>query len=298
MRVMKFVGLLEPSVLLSRRAPTPYSASMTYRYRQPLNPKSEDALVDELSGLVDIAMHRDAYRVIRLILSQKRMSAGAFGEVINALGVIADFKKWVTPLELAWQKQSRRFQRETNSAMLSLYGALADWPKAARHAAPRLLQSPSDYLFGVAALVKTGRMKEARRATRKACELTDEFDDSFSVGCLAEAVAIYFAANKEWSSAFDAWSAAPRDQPLARNAVIGRIEIYMADAAHLIETELAALRELPADFESELILPGNTEGLRRDIEQDLLKLQKAFQKLLPPARRAELGMIDTENENQ
>lgn len=179
--------------------------------------------------------------------------------------------------------------------MLSLYGALADWPKAARHAAPRLLQSPSDYLFGVEALVKTGRMKEAKRAAHKTFSLADEFDDPFSFSCLVEAAATYFAAAKEWDRAFEVWTLAPRDQPLGRNGAIGRIELHMGYIVMLIEQELAYLRKLGPDFESELIAPGNTDSLRRGLERELHKLQKTFEKLLSAHRRAELGMNENEN---
>lgn len=250
---------------------------------------SEEAAVRELEGYVDMGMRRKACALVRQILAQKRISSAAFFQVLNAIGVLSDLKQWSVELESAWQRQSPSVRRDANSTMLTLYAIVDDWEKAARHAAPRVLSSPSDILFGMQTLLETGRMKEAARVARKARKAIESPQDAFDFSCLVEALAIYHARIGEWSEAFELWSRAPRDEPLSHNAATGRVELCLVKALALIRGELATLRGLPFDVEGELALPGNTDGMRKETEVELRKFQRALEKLVPAERRLELG---------
>lgn len=114
-------------------------------------------------------------------------------------------------------------------------------------------------------------------------------EDAFDFSCLIEALATYHARLGEWSEAFELWSKAPRNEPLSRNAAAGRVELCLVKALALIREELATLRDLPFDFEYELVVPGNADGLRKETEVELQKFQRALEKLVPAERRLELG---------
>jgi len=254
------------------------------------NNSSEKAAVIELSGYVELGLGREACRVARQILAQKRISPAAFNEVITAIGVVSDPKKWMAEMELAWQRQSEAFRRETNSGMLALYGSSNEWGKASFHAKPAWLCCPSDFLWGIEALLQTGQTKPAARAARKARQALEAVEDEFAFSCLIEALATYHAYVGEWSEAFELWSAAPRNQPFGRNAAVGRVELCLVKALGIIREELETLAVMPVETDQELMLPGNALGMRQDTEKELEKFQRALEKLVSAERRSDLGV--------
>ncbi len=254
---------------------------------------SEDTLVKNLSGYIDLGAQGEAIRIVKQILAQQRISPTAFEEAITAAGALSEPRKWIVQLEAAWNRQSRAFQRKTNSAMLMLYSLVNQWEKAARHAAPNLLCCPSDFLFGVEAFLRTGRTKEAARVARKARKLLESELSTFELGCLIEALASYHAWVGDRAEAFELWEQAPRDEPFGRNAALGRAELGLAQSLDIIAEELDVLRSLPLDLRHELMVPGNTDGMRKETEAELLKLKRALEKLLLPERRRELGVTES-----
>jgi tetratricopeptide (TPR) repeat protein len=254
---------------------------------------NESAVQSELQGFVDIGMARDACRVAREVLAQKRISSGAFNAVVAAIEIVSDPKKWLTELEVAWARQSAAFQRDTNWMMLALYASADNWEKALRHAAPRRLRRPSDFLFGIEALLRAGQTKEATKAVRKAWQVLDEVDDEFDHANLIEALASYYARVGNHDQAFKLWSVAPRNQPFGRNAAEGRIELCLAHALGIVREELTTLSDLPIPTENDLALPGNDKSIRHDTEAALKKWQRAIEKLLPEKRWQELGISET-----
>ena len=250
---------------------------------------SEEAAVRELDGYVGMGMKREACRIVRQVLAQKRISSAALDQVLSAVGVLSDPKRWVAELESAWRRQSPSVRRAANSTMLALYANVDEWEKAARHVTLRTLCSPSDFLYGMQTMLETGRMKDAATVARKARKALKNAEDAFDLSCLIEALAIYHARVGEWAEAFGLWSRAPRNEPLSRNAAAGCVELCLVKALALIRKELATVYGLPVDFEYEISLPGNTDGMRKETEMELRKFQRALEKMIPAERRLELG---------
>ena len=250
---------------------------------------SEEPILRQLEGYADMGMRREMCRIVRQILARKRISSTAFDQIVRAIGVLSDPKRWMAELESAWQRQSASVRRDANSAMLALYASESEWEKAARHVALRTLCSPSDLLFSMQTMLETGRMKEAAKVARKARKALKNAEDAFDCSCLIEAQAIYHARVGEWSEAFDLWNRAPRNQPLSGNAAAGCVEVWLVQALAMIREELATLHGLPVDFEYEISLPGNTDGMRKETEMELRKFQRALEKMIPAERRLELG---------
>ena len=250
---------------------------------------SDDAIIRELDGYVEIGMRREGCRIARKILAQERISPFAFDRLIVAITVLSEPKQWMAKLEAAWLRQPASVQREANSTMLALYVSVEDWEKAARHSMPRMLCCPSDFLFAMWALLETGRMKEAARVAQKARKAMPFAEGAFDASILIETLAIYHARAGLWDDAFELWSKVPREQPLSGNAALGGVELCLILALDLIRNELATLHRLPPDFECELSLPGSIDGLRNTTELELKKLQRGLEKMIPEERRLELG---------
>ena len=257
--------------------------------RNPNEP-SEEALIRELEGYFGMGMKREACRIARQILAQKQISSVAFEQVFEALWVLSNPKQWVVELESAWNRQQASVRHDANSTMLNFYAFQGEWEKAARHATLRMLCSPCDFLFGMQALLETGRMKEAVKVARKARKALKNAEDAFDFSCLIEALAMYHARVGEWSEAFELWSMAPRNEPFGCDAAVGRVELCLVKALALLHEELATLHGLPFTFENELSAPGNTGGLRKETEAELRKFQRALEKMMPVERRRELGL--------
>jgi len=251
---------------------------------------SASSKLEELEGYVEMGMKPEALRLARQILAQKRISAAELEEVLRAVGVFSDPMKWMEDLETAWQRQPAAVRREANSEMLCLFAMKQKWDKAAHHAKLRMLRSPADLLFGMWTMLAKDRLEEAAKIARKARKaLKNPEQDGFDVSSLLETMALYHARVGEWAEAFDLWSRAPRDEPLSGNAAVGRVELCLVKALALIREELETLDSLPPDWEQERILPGNTDGLRKESELELRKLQRRIERMLPAKRRLELG---------
>ena len=104
----------------------------------------------------------------------------------------------------------------------------------------------------------------------------------------------FYARTRNWQRALDVWAIAPRDQPLARSAAVGRAEVFIAAAIDALNQELdtvIALKEkLPSGIE--ISLPGIEASLLRRTEKDLLRLKRGLERLLPEKRRKAFGLND------
>ena len=251
---------------------------------------SVSATLEELEGYGEMGMKHEALRLVRQILTQKRISSAELKMALHTIGVFSDPMRWMEDLETAWQRQPAAVRREANSEMLCLFAMKQKWDKAAHHAKLRMLRCPADLLFGMWTMLAMDRLEDAAKIARKARRaLKNPEQDGFDVSSLLETLALYHARVGEWAEAFDWWSRAPRDGPLGGNAAVGRVELCLVKALALIREELETLDSLPPDWEQERMLPGNTDGLRKETEMELSKLQRRIEKMLPAKRRLELG---------
>jgi len=76
------------------------------------------------------------------------------------------------------------------------------------------------------------------------------------------------------------------------------VELHLMQILSIIREELATVSELPFDFTDELTVPGNTEGMRKEMEKELRRFQRAVEKLVPEKRRRELGFAENNDKSK
>ncbi len=250
----------------------------------------------ELEGYVDLGMGRQARKLARQILSKKRILPEEFYETIHSIGIFSDFGKWKTEIESAYQRQSRRFQKCCRAAMLSFYFSLGDEDKASQYLSTERPPDPADAFFTMNVLLELGRLEEAKVLAAKMGRLINRAQEPAGRAFLIEGVARYFARLGKWDTAAEVWSWAPLEQAFRADAIVGLVHLHLARALNQSDQGLKALKEIGqnVDLGCEIIIPGNDEGITRDLEKELLKLKHELEKLLPEKRRTQPGLESTQ----
>ena len=109
------------------------------RKSEPANPREpqtdrnttsvqQSAIAAEMAGYADIGMGKEALRAVRKVLAKRRILPEEFGEALRTIGIYgSSFKKWKPKLEAAYNRQSRKFQREARPNMVEMYGSVREW---------------------------------------------------------------------------------------------------------------------------------------------------------------------------
>ena len=270
---------------------------------KPVNPRSllsqrnadgaqGSAIAAEISGYADIGMKKEALRLTGRVLAKRRILPEEFGEAVRTIGMLSDFEKWKAQLEAAYNRQPRKFKRQTRPQMLEIYGWLGEWETALRFLSVRKSTSASEIFLGMNVLLGLDRLAEAETLANRCRRALSSPRDRFEQSLLIEALASFLAHTHRWSGAIAVWLQAPLEGPFRRNALSGIAQIYLGCAFEAAETGLRILAELKEQHESELslCLPGNELALTLDAEKELLKLKRGIDKLLPAKERKELGM--------
>ena len=272
---------------------------MKSRKIPPRSSDTTNAVIEELSGYVDMGMKNAAWKLVRKILAKRLIEPAEFNEVIITLGMFcssADLRKWKEVVESAYVRQSSKTKRAMNGNMLKYYYTLEDSKNALRFLSAREMQDISNALFIMELLLENERMKEAKRFARRCERALACKRNRFEVDLLIQALAVYHARIRDWDKAICLWQHAPLEEGFRQNATSGIVSIHLARALDAIRQGLKALDHLKKcpDSEHALVLPGNDEGLTLDAEKALLKFKRGIEKLLPEKRRRELGLMDTD----
>ena len=117
-------------------------------------------------------------------------------------------------------------------------------------------------------------------------------DNPFDASAIAEALASYYTRIGGWDQALQLWELAPRDQPLSRQAALGRVEVFLARAWAAVQEELDVANSLRNNVDPDLTLclPGIDADLLDQTQKDLSRLRRGLERLLPEQRRHALGL--------
>jgi len=235
-------------------------------------------------------MKKEALRLIRRVLSRRRILPEEFGEAVRTIGVFCDFEKWKSRLEGAYNRQSRKFKRKARSDMLAVYAGLKQWETALQFVSLHNASTAWEIFFSMEVLLAFNELENAEYLATK-CKKAFRFanhppDQTF----LIEALAAFLARTHRWEEAIAIWQHAPLDQILRSDALTGIVKIHLARAFEAIESGLKALAELKRNPELSLCLPENDFNLTLEAEKELLKFKRGINKLLPEKARKELGV--------
>ena len=112
------------------------------------------AIAAEISGYVDLGLEREALRLVRKVLAQRRILPEEFAEAVRTIGTFSDFEKWKPQLEAAYNRQSRKFKREVRSLMVEMYGSMGEWESATQFLSVRKPSSAGEIFFRMEALLE------------------------------------------------------------------------------------------------------------------------------------------------
>lgn len=257
------------------------------------------SIAAEISGYADIGMKNDALRLVRKLLAKRRILPEEFGEAVRTMGIhlsCKTWKQWKPSLEVAYNRQCRKFKRQARSDMLSIYASFGEWETALHFVQVRKLLTAADVFFGMEVLLQLDRLEEADVLASRAWNVLRCISDRFQRAVILAALGAFFSRTRRWSAAIEIWEAMPLEQPFRRDALSGIVKLHLASALEAAERGLqwvAELKENPNN-ENGLCLPGNDLALTDEAEKELLKFKRGIEKLLPDKARKELGITRDE----
>ena len=256
--------------------------------------KSPDCLANELDGLVDLGSRKEVTKLTREILRHPRPTGAALWQAVRAIGTMDAPRRWRSDVEAAFARMTKREQRRAREAMLNYYYMIWEPELALPFCALRNLRTPSELMFAMDVYLHLNKLSDAKKLARKCLNTIERAEHPFNVSFIAEALASFYACTRNWLRALEVWTVAPRDQALARNAAVGRAELFIAGAIDAVNEELNTLTALKKRLPSgiEISLPGIEDSLLRGAERDLLRLKRGLEQLLPEKRRRAFGLND------
>jgi len=241
-------------------------------------------------------MKRDALRLARQILKRSGIDGSSFKAALNAVLVQADrLKAWKPLLEEAYARLSKRDQRTARSPMLAFYSSIRDWESAYRML-PARHTTALELLFSMETLLNLRKVNAAKSVQRKCQRMLRQRIDTFSASALLDALASYHAQIGELGAAEEYWGElSTLDEPLARGGMAGLVEIAAVRGMFFVAAGLLQLAEFEKKGFDDLaiILPHNRRARFAQAERQLLRYQKALEKIVPPSELRRYG-IDTE----
>jgi hypothetical protein len=249
-------------------------------------------LVCELDGFVELGSTQEAAKRTREIFRHPHLTADALASAIIAIGTMHAPHRWQDDIEGAYSRLSKREQRRATEAMLDYYYMIREPELALQFCNIRRLNSPAALNFAMDLFLHFNMLDEANKVARKCWRIGERVENMFQLSCLAEALASYYARTRQWQRALEIWKLAPRDQPLSRNAAIGRIEALIAQALGAAHDELDTIELLKKKPSSELqiMVPGIEDSMLDDTRKELLRFRHALEHVLPAKRRHAFGL--------
>jgi hypothetical protein len=260
------------------------------RPRLPPASNWADALAQELEGLIDLGATKEATKVLRQILRLRKPTALALWQVVRAAGMMDRPRRWRRDIESAYARLSKAEQRRAHSAMFDYYYAIGESQSALAFCKAKDLRSPHALMFAMDLYLETDDLVQAKNLARKCRKMT--LDNPFDASAVAEALASYYARIRKWDQALRLWELAPRDQPVSRQAALGRVEVFLARAWAAVQEELDVANSLRKNVDPELALslPGVEKDLLDQTKKDLSRFKRGLERLLPEQRRHALGL--------
>ena len=264
------------------------------RHPRPIRHRPLEWLVSELSGQSELGAKREMRILTRAILRHPDLGVAELWEAVTSIGMMDSSRTFRKEVENTYQRMRPKERHRARSIMMDYYYMINEFDLALSFCSIRSLNSPSELMFAMDLYLHANRLDEAKAVARKCEKALPKAETASDAGSLIEAIACYHARCRNWGAALEAWSLAPRDEPMARNAAVGRAEVFIAGALDAISSELATVTRLMKQPPSELnlSLPGIEDKLYKDTQRDLLRIKRGLERLLPGRSRRAFGLIE------
>jgi len=280
---------------------------------QTATQSEEEKLIEELAGLTDISMKREALGLCRRFLRLKWISPDGFFEVVRVIGMFGSKKRWAPRLEAALVRQSARIRRALQGTMLTFYAGFGDWENALRFASLRRDLRPHEIAFAIETFAKTGRTHEVRRLGRRIERSVQNVYELSNKGRWHDAILYeqmyllyglglfkvqdcyasdWFSRQEAREEAVEDWLAVFVEHPLGPVAGYNAIDLLLCIVLEKVNRRIREIEEMRKGKcdATELCLSGNQEGLNDEMLRRFNRCRRALERLVPEKRRKELGM--------
>lgn len=254
-------------------------------------PNASDAIT-KLDGYCEMGMAKEALKQACDILASPRLTEAEFQSSVLAILSMSDsLKRYRDVVEAAYARLSSAGRKRAERTMLGFYFSQDDFATAERFVPVR----PSTFdelLFSMGTFLRLGHLSKAKKLV-KLCESRLQAErNGQALNSLHDALADYYVRTGEWSKALEHWSEMRLDEPLGDNALVGTVEIKVADAIRTARTCIEALDDYRKHRRGELDikLPGNEIAILKKARAKLESHLRYLERVLPKRRQLEFGM--------
>jgi len=263
--------------------------------RENDNAQEENRFSGEMRGYIELGMQHEALHLARRFLKRDPLEPEAFNAALDGLLSHCDrLKRWAPMVESAYTRLSKRGQLLVRSAALGFWYSLNEFEKAAAFIPKRLDGSvdAQDVAFGIEVLLNLNRLREARVWVRKTIRSSTLACNEWQGGLLQSVLAEFYARDRDWERAIQLLEPLRTHRAIADSAILGIVELRLAEALQALNEGFAALREMAANPDPELAvtLPGNEDSVWKKAETELRHIGKILERVLPKRRQIELGI--------
>ena len=253
---------------------------------------SKDRFSEEIRGYIELGMQREALGLARRFLKRDPLEPEAFNAALDGLLVQGDrLKRWSRTVESAYARLTRKAKRDASSMMLAFYYSTGEFANAQALVPKRLDATVSfqDLAFGIEVFTEMNRLNDASKLVRRVIKRVDLTQEEWSLGLLMGSLAEFYARIGDWEQAIEFWQPLRTHRGLAESAILGIVEVRVAQALRAVREGLASLREMRANPEPALAIavPGNEESRWEKTQQKLIRLEKRVRKVLARDRQRE-----------
>lgn len=229
----------------------------------------------ELSGLIELGMHRDALKLAATIIDSRKPTAESIFEAIRAVGVFARRPiRWKRRIENLLGRIGRRTTHAAREIFLLYFATIDDHAQAALFIQSPRSFTPQGIHLAVETLLHLGRIDDAERVIQQA-RIPDS--DTDALDFLSEAVALVRSATGDHEQALHLRRQAPCTSPIARNIVEGAAKSAVALAIQDLDRRQEELRARENDWdETSLMIPGNEDSLLKECRSAYRALQNRY----------------------
>ena len=248
--------------------------------------EADDSFSREMRGYVDLGMHTEALRLVRKFLRRDPIEPEAFEAALDGLMVSGDrFRRWARHVESAYSRLSTTAKRDASWWMLRFYYWANDFGKAVTFIPTRPYVSIEvlDFAFAIDILVSLNRIDEARTWVHKAMSAGILCRNTWQGGVLESRIAEFHAAVGEWEDPITIYRRLRTHRAVAESSIEGIVQLRLAQALDEVSKGFAALREMRAKPDRELIviLPKNEASRWEKTEATLKRLEQRIKKMVP-----------------